>query len=136
MSVLLKGGHVIDPSNGLNKEPCDVLIDGKQIVKVEEDIQLPEGGQLFDASGYLVCPGLIDMHVHCFPGGTLLGVDPDEWCLKRGVTTVVDAGSAGKGAIARWYKQIILRACTHGSLGSGWLYSIHGMQVLQALMLS
>ena len=96
MSVLLKGGHVIDPGNGLDKDPCDVLIDGKQIVKVGEDIQLPEGGQLFDASGCLVCPGLIDMHVHCFPGGTLLGVDPDEWCLKRGVTTVVDAGSAGK----------------------------------------
>ena len=93
--MLLKRGHVIDPSNGLDKEPCDVLVNGNQIVKVEEDIQLPEGVQLFDASGCFVCPGLIDLHVHCFPGGTLLGVDPDEWCLKRGVTTVVDAGSAG-----------------------------------------
>ena len=95
MSVLLKGGRVIDPGNGLDKEPCDVLIDGRHIIEVGEDIQLPEGGQLFNASGCLVCPGLVDMHVHCFPVGTLLGVDPDEWCLKRGVTTVVDAGSAG-----------------------------------------
>ena len=95
MAVLLRGGHVIDPSNELNKNPCDVLIDGDRIIKVGEDLPLPEGAQSFDASGCLVCPGLVDMHVHCFPGGTLLGVDPDEWCLKRGVTTVVDAGSAG-----------------------------------------
>ena len=99
MAVLLRGGHVIDPSNELNKNPCDVLIDGDRIIKVGEDLPLPEGAQSFDASGCLVCPGLVDMHVHCFPGGTLLGVDPDEWCLKRGVTTVVDAGSAGNNSV-------------------------------------
>lgn len=96
MSVLLKGGHVVDPANNVNREPFDVLLDGKKVIEVGEDIQVPEGCQVFDASGYLVCPGLIDLHVHCFPGSTLLGVDPDEWCLKRGVTTVVDAGSAGE----------------------------------------
>ena len=93
--VLLKGGRVIDPAFELDQEPCDVLLDGKKVLKVGKGIQLPDGGQVFDASGCLVCPGLVDLHVHCFPGGTLLGVDPDEWCLKRGVTTVVDAGSAG-----------------------------------------
>ena len=93
--LLLRGGHVIDPANEIDKEPYDVLLDGRKVLDVGEDIQLPEGGQVFNASGYLVCPGLVDLHVHCFPGGTLLGVDPDEWCLKRGVTTVVDAGSAG-----------------------------------------
>ena len=98
--ILLKGGRVIDPANEVNREPFDVLLDGKKVIKVGEDIQLPEGGQVFDATGCLVCPGLIDVHVHCFPGGTLLGVDPDEWCLKRGVTTVVDAGSTG---IEKWW---------------------------------
>lgn len=95
MSVLLKGGHVIDPANQLDKEPCDVLLEGEVVVRVSEDIQPPEGCQVFNASGYLVCPGLVDCHVHCFPGGSMLGVDPDEWCVQRGVTTVVDAGSAG-----------------------------------------
>ena len=98
--VLLKGGQVIDPANEVNRVPLDVLLEGKKVIKVGEDIQLPEGGQVFDATGCLVCPGLIDVHVHCFPGGTLLGVDPDEWCLKRGVTTVVDAGSTG---IEKWW---------------------------------
>ena len=93
--LLLKGGRVIDPANKIDREPFDVLFDEKKVIEVGEDVELPEGGELLDVRGCLVCPGLIDLHVHCFPGGTLLGVDPDEWCLKRGVTTVVDAGSAG-----------------------------------------
>ena len=97
MPVLLKGGHVIDPANQLDREPCDVLLDGKVVIEVGEDLQAPdEGCEVFNASGCLVCPGLVDLHVHCFPGGSVLGVDPDEWCLKRGVTTVVDAGSSGR----------------------------------------
>lgn len=102
--LLLRGGHVIDPANEIDKEPYDVLLAGNKVLDVGEDIQLLGGGQVFDASGCLVCPGLVDLHVHCFPGGTLLGVDPDEWCLKRGVTTVVDAGSAGT-YLVRWGKQ-------------------------------
>ena len=74
--ILLKGDHVIDPAYEVNREPIDVLLDGKKVIKVGEGIQLPEGGQVFDASGCLVCPGLIDIHVRCFPGGTILGVDP------------------------------------------------------------
>ena len=97
MPVLLKGGRVIDPANQLDREPCDVLLDGKVVIEVGEDLQAPdEGCEVFNASGCLVCPGLVDLHVHCFPGGSVLGVDPDEWCLKRGVTTVVDAGSSGR----------------------------------------
>lgn len=95
--ILLKGGRVIDPANHLDKEPCDVLLDGKVVIEVGEHLQVPdEGCQVFNACGCLVCPGLVDLHVHCFPGGSVLGVDPDEWCLKRGVTTVVDAGSSGR----------------------------------------
>ena len=48
-----------------------------------------------DASGLLVTPGMIDLHVHVFPMVSYLGVDPDSSCLARGSTTVVDAGSAG-----------------------------------------
>lgn len=109
--LLLKGGHVVDPANEIDKEPFDVLLDGNKVIKLGEDLQLPEGGEIFDATGCLVCPGLIDLHVHCFPGGTLLGVDPDEWCLKRGVTTVVDAGSAGKQCIKLTLCYIQLHPC-------------------------
>ena len=98
-SVLIKNGIVIDPANGIDQEPLSVLLQNGLIASVSPDIpqqSLPEGCEVFDASGCLVCPGLIDMHVHCFPGGSSLGVDPDKHCLSRGVTTVVDAGSAGK----------------------------------------
>ena len=103
-TVLIKNGLVIDPLNGTNKEPLDVLIVNGHIAKVSSNLPTGEKGgttrdtsswEIFDASGCLVTPGLIDMHVHCYPSRTSLGVDPDLHCLARGVTTVVDAGSAG-----------------------------------------
>ena len=103
--TVIKNGLVIDPLNGIDKEPLDILIVNGQIAKVSPSILTPgeKGGttgdssswNIFDASGCLVTPGLIDMHVHCYPSRTSLGIDPDLHCLARGVTTVVDAGSAG-----------------------------------------
>ena len=97
MAVLIKNGQVIDPANGIRQQPLDVLLLDGKVANVGTDIQpLAERDcDVFDASGYLVCPGLVDLHVHCFPSGSVLGIDPDERCLARGVTTVVDAGSAG-----------------------------------------
>ena len=97
-AVLIKNGQVIDPANGIRQQQLDVLAVEGRIFEVGVDLKPPVDGEcsVFDASGCLVCrPGLVDLHVHCFPRGTPLGVDPDEWCLTRGVTTVVDAGSAG-----------------------------------------
>lgn len=95
MAVLIKHGRVIDPTNDLYQQPMDVLLENGKVTAAAHDIVPPIDCEVFDASGYIVCPGLIDLHVHCFPGGTSLGVDPDKYCLSRGVTTVVDAGSAG-----------------------------------------
>jgi dihydroorotase len=50
---------------------------------------------VLDATGHLVTPGLIDIHVHVYPGVSHYGVLPDAACLARGVTTACDAGSAG-----------------------------------------
>lgn len=94
-AVLIKNGKVIDPANNIREERLDVLLQDGLIARVAADIVPPTGCEVFDATGCLVCPGLVDMHVHCFPGGTMLGVDPDEKCLSRGVTTVIDAGSTG-----------------------------------------
>jgi len=61
---LLKAGRVIDPANGRNGT-FDVLIDGDRIARVSQD--LPVGDDVFVVeipSGLVVCPGLIDMHVH------------------------------------------------------------------------
>lgn len=62
MKLLLKGGRVIDPANGLDKT-ADVLIESGRIVKVEESIAENDAKSI-DVSGKTVVPGLIDMHTH------------------------------------------------------------------------
>ena len=63
MKRLLKGGRVVDPANGRDGI-FDVLIDGDRIARVAKDIPV-NGAQVIDVpKGFVVCPGLIDMHVH------------------------------------------------------------------------
>jgi dihydroorotase len=61
MRLLVKGGRVIDPGNGLDKL-TDVLIEDGKIVKVAENISTE--AEVLDATGKIVCPGFIDVHVH------------------------------------------------------------------------
>ena len=61
---LLKGGRVVDPVNGRNGV-FDVLLDGDRIVKVGRDLPVDAGTTVVEIpSTFVVCPGLIDMHVH------------------------------------------------------------------------
>jgi dihydroorotase len=92
--LLVKGGTIIDPAHG-SQENKDVAIAQGRIVSVAEDIPRDLSWEVLDASGHLVAPGLIDIHVHVYPGVSHYGVDPDGTCLARGVTTVCDAGSSG-----------------------------------------
>jgi len=62
--MLLKGGRVVDPANGRDGE-FDVLIDDGRIARVGRGIAVDSGTQVVEIpSGLVVCPGLIDMHVH------------------------------------------------------------------------
>ena len=64
MKLLVKGGHVVDPSTGLN-QICDILIDNGRISTVGESLATPEEHcSTLDASGLVVAPGLVDLHVH------------------------------------------------------------------------
>ncbi|MDH4099933.1 MAG: dihydroorotase [Nitrospirota bacterium] len=63
MNVIIKGGRVIDPASGLDKV-CDVVIDNGIIVKVGTAGKKTAGCSVIDASGKVVAPGLIDIHVH------------------------------------------------------------------------
>lgn len=62
-NILIKGGRVIDPASNTDKI-CDVLIEGHKIVAVGEGLGLPQGGEIIDAAGKIVAPGLIDIHCH------------------------------------------------------------------------
>jgi dihydroorotase len=61
--LLIKGGRVVDPANGL-EGPKDILIEGGRIAGVLEPGTGPAGAQVIDASGRLVVPGLVDIHCH------------------------------------------------------------------------
>ena len=96
--LLLQGGRVFDPAQKLDAV-ADVAIADGRIAAIADRIQPDSAGEVVDAAGMLVVPGLIDIHAHVYPGVTQLGIEADEDCLAKGVTTLVDAGSAGAYAI-------------------------------------
>ncbi|MEA5115284.1 MAG: dihydroorotase [Geobacteraceae bacterium] len=63
MNILIKGGHVIDPSQNLD-EKLDILVADGKIKEIGKKLAAPKGAEVIDAKGLLVTPGLIDMHVH------------------------------------------------------------------------
>jgi dihydroorotase len=63
MSLLVKGGRVVDPANGFDTV-ADVLVADGRIAKVGKALKAPEGTAVVAATGKVVCPGLIDIHVH------------------------------------------------------------------------
>jgi dihydroorotase len=105
--LILKGGHVIDPANDVDKV-ADVAISAGKIAAVAESIPVSAAGKVVDVSGLYVTPGLVDIHFHVGHGGVPLnwfgpearshsaplGI-PADIALTAGVTTVVDAGTAG-----------------------------------------
>ena len=60
--LLIKNGRVMDPKTGFD-QITDLLVEGKKIVKIGQDFQA-EGAKVIDASGLVVAPGLVDIHVH------------------------------------------------------------------------
>jgi dihydroorotase len=62
-SLLLTGGRVIDPANHFDSA-ADVLIQDGKISAVGKNLSAPAGTETLDATGKIVCPGLIDLHVH------------------------------------------------------------------------
>src|SRR5213592_3572576 len=65
--LLLKGGHVIDPKNGIDAVR-DVAIDGGKVAAIAPQINADDAKKVIDARGLYVTPGLIDIHAHVFAG--------------------------------------------------------------------
>lgn len=107
--LILKGGHVIDPSQNIDGV-MDVGFANGRVSAVGKDLKAGGDTQVRDVSGYIVSPGLIDLHTHVYWGGTSLGIDADEFCRVSGVTTSVDTGSAGPGNWLGFRKHVIERS--------------------------
>ena len=97
---LIKGGRVIDPSQGMEAE-LDVAVRGAKIASVAQGIPEEQAEQVIRAHGMLVTPGLIDLHAHVFPHVGPYGIEPDPYCVRKGVTSVIDAGTSGAWDTAR-----------------------------------
>lgn len=68
-AVLITGGRVVDPSQAFDRVADLLLVDGK-VARLGDGIEAPEGAEQIDATGLVVAPGLIDVHVHLRePGG-------------------------------------------------------------------
>jgi dihydroorotase len=101
--LLIKGGTVVDPGQGMHAV-MDVAVRNGKILEVSPNIPESRALKVLSAKDKIVTPGLIDLHVHAFDG--FGGMSPDHSCLSRGVTTVVDAGSAGYLTIAGFVKYV------------------------------
>ncbi len=118
-SIIIKGGHVIDPANNIN-EPMDIGIIDDKIAMVAKNISENEGKKVIQATGMYVTPGLIDMHVHVYYGtrmdqGLMNGpssVQPDAFSFRAGVTTFVDVGSSGWRSFPAFKHQTIDNSST------------------------
>lgn len=120
--LLLKGGHVIDPANRID-EVRDVAVSQGKIAAVEKNIPADQAGKVVDVSKFYVTPGLIDIHYHIGHGGAPLnwfapdgrvhalplGI-PADMALQGGVTTIVDAGTAGADTFLQEKEEVIDRS--------------------------
>jgi dihydroorotase len=113
-SLLIKGGHVIDPKNGRDGVMDVAIADGK-IAEVAASIDAAKAKKVVDATGLYVVPGLIDLHAHVFHGtepdaylsNGLVAVPPDSHSFRSGQTTLVDVGGAGWRNFAQFKANII-----------------------------
>jgi dihydroorotase len=90
--LLIRNGHVIDPAQNIDGI-ADVGIRDGRIESIGPALDHTGCKDVRDASGTYVCPGLVDLHGHWYEGG-LYGINA-EIGLNHGVTTAVDAGTAG-----------------------------------------
>lgn len=100
-SVIIRGGRVIDPANGVD-EVCDLALSGGVVAGRGKALPWCGASKVIDAEGLIVTPGVVDIHSHLFatagnPNAWAgeYSVFPDGFSFRSGVTTMVDAGSAG-----------------------------------------
>lgn len=117
--ILIKGGHVIDPSSNTSRV-LDVAVSGNRVARVAQGIPVDQAKTVVNATGLYVVPGLIDLHVHAFFGteqraayrNSFSAIQPDAFSFRSGVTTMVDAGSPGWKSFETYRKQTISHSKT------------------------
>ena len=109
--LVIKGGELLDPSQGLRGKR-DIGIRFGKIEAVDADIPAARGLRILDASGKLVLPGLVDLHAHVYPYGSAIGIPADELIPFQGTTTTVSAGDAGANNFAAFRRYVMAQTRT------------------------
>jgi dihydroorotase len=128
---VIRGGRVIDPARRLDSV-MDVAVSGGKIAAVLPAGSATDAAQMFDATGKIVVPGLIDIHTHA------RSKEMPIVCLSDGVTSLVDAGSQGADHIADVVAvaksapnrvRILLNVARTGILADGELMDLNRIDV-------
>jgi dihydroorotase len=109
-NFVLKGGRVLDPASGLEGGQ-DIHVRDGVVEAIGADLKA-DSATIIDVKGLIVTPGLIDVHLHLMNGLGAFGVDPDIFGVGSGVTTVVDAGSAGHSLLTVFRNYVTRNAKT------------------------
>ena len=116
--LLLKNGRLIDPKNRINNKMDIAIKDGK-VARVHNSISPNQSKKSIDIKGLIVCPGFIDLHTHVFVGSDtekfatgINSISPDDFTLRAGITTVVDAGTSGWKNFPLFKSQVIDKSKT------------------------
>ncbi|NTU22114.1 amidohydrolase/deacetylase family metallohydrolase [Brevibacillus sp. HB1.2] len=118
VDLLIRNGRVIDPSQNVNGHYDLAIREGRIVGLYEKGKTTDDQGmnleskETIDAEGYVVTPGLIDLHAHVFPTKTSLGVVADRVGVEQGVTTVVDAGSVGLWSFDAFLEEAVYPSVT------------------------
>ncbi len=104
LDLIVSGGRVIDPATRTDDRLDVGVLDGR-IACIAQG-PLPAARTTIDARGCLVVPGLVDIHTHLLAGGSFWGIRPTPVAWRTGVTTWVDAGSAGVYNLPQFLKLV------------------------------
>jgi dihydroorotase len=111
VELIIRNGRLIDPACGLD-ERRDIAFQAGRVAAVARSLAEQPAAETIDATGLIVAPGMIDLHVHVYAGVSHYGIPADPTCLTRGVTTAVDAGSAGASTFGGLRRYIIEASAT------------------------
>ncbi len=109
--LVLKGGRLIDPAQGVDAVTDIAIADGK-IAAIGPDLDDRLAYRSIDVTGLIVTPGLIDLHIHCNSYHDPEALDADQAGVMTGVTRIADPGDTGAYIFQSFRKHVVETAKT------------------------